>query len=271
MRKTLAILFLIFCLVIAISSCSDDSSTDLSETVNAVYEYIPFPQAYVLEKAQTPLSSNVSCNFLNAAVKEFNIKTSDYPRIDFESGVIPENAIRITSEAMIKLYEKMYGSGSFKTVFPRDILSNEVQYLFKYDSKSDTYVFIDDGGAGAEYEGGYYRNFIKYEVENDLLYIYDVFASIYDVYHTVDNELKKINIVGGACKFNNDNLHYVIFESENITEFNEFVDNLRIGAFDETLPMYKHTFAKAEDGNYYWVQSESLDSVEPSSIENLGN
>lgn len=283
MRKISNVL-ICFLFVLQLVACTVGKSTEQEAIVEKVYSYVPYPEAYRLETV-----SNVYN--LESLPSRFITEVEDYFDIDVESAPIAFSDADyfggewqlIPKKEVVQLWEKMYGKGTFESYnfnFVTDIGDYGSSGILMYDENSDSYVYAQNFSSdGLDIGCQSYRKMISYETDGDMLFIYDIYGSFY-VEPKYDDDLQITEwaaIISGECVLVHfmDYDHYVIDKtvySNNDTAddtADSVLDKLYNGEYDEQLPTYKHTFVKAEDGSYYWVQSEALDKVNATKTEDL--
>ena len=123
-------------------------------------------------------------------------------------------------------------------------------------SANDSMFYLSAGTAGAEY-GGMKSKMIKYEQNNDELYIYDKVITCHvsqtfgchDDSVIVDNNTDYYFVTkekDSKIKNNSDDYSY-----EKVVNYDYIFEN-----YGNKIGTYKTTFKKASDGKYYWYSSE---------------
>lgn len=107
---------------------------------------------------------------------------------------------------------------------------------------------FDGGGKGTSEVG--YAKMQKAEKEEDYIYIYDKFVYIDSTNYDIGYGDSKVHIYTTSDKANE-----LGTENEGIWSSNTIIDEI-YKKYEEQLKIFKHTFKKTENGNYYWVSSE---------------
>ncbi len=206
-----------------------------------VYEYIPFPNAYVHDEVVTV---NTAGLVLEDPINERIIKKA-IADLGIDKGMVD-------AESFLEMCRKMYGP-DFE-LFDSDFIGYSGPGMIYYDAELGGYCYTHDGGMGVNWFGRVYYKMTDYEIKDEFLYIYDKFGAVWD---TVDSETGTTkNILFGECVISENS--YAIRELDSSMKIRDLYTRLSEGEFDELLPTYKHTFAKADDGSYYWLQTEMV-------------
>ncbi|MBQ2916341.1 MAG: hypothetical protein IJE51_06070 [Clostridia bacterium] len=206
-----------------------------------LYEYIPFPNAYVCNETVNVNSAGL---VLEDPINERIIKKA-IADLGIDKGMVD-------AESFLAMCRKMYGP-DFEP-FPPDGLWYSGPGMIFYDSEQDGYYYTEDGGMGVNWFGRVYHKMTDYEIKDEFLYIYDKFGAVWD---TVDSETGTTkNILFGECVISENS--YSICKLDSSMKIRDLYTKLSEGEFDELLPTYKHTFAKADDDSYYWLQTEMV-------------
>ena len=102
-----------------------------------------------------------------------------------------------------------------------------------------------------------YTKFIKYEQENDNVYIYDnaFIASDSCYLNSIDSSSPFLGVngcySGGAMELSPEDQ----IKNEQAASYAKKKDSIFID-YESNINTYKHTFKKASNGNYYWYSSE---------------
>ena len=135
--------------------------------------------------------------------------------------------------------------------------------FFLYDVNDEMYYFVSVPRMNAISQ--IYQNFVKAEQTEDAVYIYDkpIIDMTGSTYHTISTAFKS------GYLSEEDNQAYkdeYCLDSYNmkelpayVTEDGEFDSEIAFDTFKSRIPTYKHTFKKADNGNYYWFASEIVE------------
>ncbi len=104
---------------------------------------------------------------------------------------------------------------------------------------------------------------IKAEQKNDLICLYDVF--IYQETYDTRDDNSKIYNYSSSSKREKINIDYTKINGDN-----DYIEQIR-NAINK-LHIYKHTFKKNEDGNFYWIRTEidNTKNITLSKEKNIG-
>ncbi len=277
MRKFITVMVLMALLLI----CGCKSIVIDSETINKIYSYIPYPEAYSMRDITNIYEmESLPSRFIAEFEDLFNVNVEASPVAFSDADYFGGNWPLIPKTEIVQLWEKMYGVGTFEKYhfnFVEDIGDYSSKGILIYDENSDSYVYaqnFNSEGIGIDCQS--YRKMISYEIKGDFLFIYDIYGSFYSE-SEYDDDLQiteNVYIISGECVFvhGTDYEHYVIDKINSTDDtVDSVVDKLYSGEYDGQLPTYKHTFAKAQDGSFYWVQSEVMDVIKPIKTEDLFN
>lgn len=217
-----------------------DSETDA--LAMEFYEYIPYPNAYVHNEVVTVdtkglvLEDPINERIIKKAISDLEIDKDSVAASDF-----------------LSMCKKMYGP-NFEP-FPSDGLWYAGPGMIFYDAENDSYYYTEDGGMGVNWFGRTYHKMIDYEIIGDFLYIYDKFGAVWDPVDVETGTTK--NVLFGECVISENS--FAICDLDGDVKIRDHYTKLSQGDYDELLPVYKHTFAKADDGSYYWLQTEMVE------------
>lgn len=120
-------------------------------------------------------------------------------------------------------------------------------------SASDNMFYLSAGTAGAEY-GGLKSKMIKYEQDNDNLYVYDKVVTChvsqtFGCYNGASYQNGYFVTQEQDAKIKN--------ESANSNEYDKVVNyDYIFNTYENKLDTFKSTFKKANNGKYYWYSTE---------------
>ncbi len=134
-----------------------------------------------------------------------------------------------------------------------DVKENSYLYRAKsiVYSSEDEMFYLDASSMGMEY-GGVKAKMLKYEQEDDKLYIYDKVVTCH-----VAQSIQSTGCYDGGVYANSQK--FVSYEKDNKIRINdEFDYDYIFNKYSNDLKTYKTTFKKSSNGKYYWYSLEVL-------------
>ena len=150
-----------------------------------------------------------------------------------------------------------------KEIFNEELKIEKHSYQFLeqaliYDNGEYKLISYEGGGdMGCYFE----RKIIKAEKENSNIYIYDNYIAMKDKYITNENGVYNAGLEYYTAldekkqiKSSNSNKEINLMSEKDDKTYE--LNPQKAEEYGITLPIYKHTFTKSENGNYYWVSTE---------------
>ncbi len=170
----------------------------------------------------------------------------EYTPCDFKS-LLSEGWYRFDAKLLQEQAKKLYGREIENGEFYESIASG-AQYLDGY------YVHSQGGGTNAY--AGSYRNYVSYEIIDDILYITDEYLYVRGEYK-LDENANEIVIV---IVYTDSELKNALGTEKYVEKSNEkdSIRNQVINDYGSKALKYKHAFKQNTDGTWYWISTEPV-------------
>ena len=194
------------------------------------------------------INDTENTNFIKFNIRQYILDNNiNYKDVNNECGIeiTKDNGYVISKDTINKYIQEKYN-----TTNSYDMNTNEYIHfgtsIYFITSDNDNYIIGCRGQSGDDIK--IYNKHKKIETEEDKIYLYDNAVGCHSwngIYctKTVDSKTTEDKI------FDSNDI------TENINDYNLAAKYVFDNLLDKTNT-YKHTFIKAEDGNYYWYSTE---------------